>query len=128
MAVTSLLLLSILFEQGNNRDYEHTECKKFHPCNHSISPPLLGCEEASPPDGGVPPTVARQRHCQDTPDSGKSQQRFGAVKNLLSRLTFAFDMGKIVITMCKGGTTMDAGGSGNIPGRSRLGSVAGLTA
>ena len=41
LAVTSLLLSFILFEQGNNRNYEHTECKKLHPCNHSVSPPFL---------------------------------------------------------------------------------------
>ena len=41
LAVTSLLLSVILFEQGNNRNYEHTECKKLHPCNHSVSPPFL---------------------------------------------------------------------------------------
>lgn len=37
LAVTSLLLSVILFEQGNNRNYAHTESKRLHPCNHSVS-------------------------------------------------------------------------------------------
>ena len=41
VAAASLLLSFILFEQGDNRNYEHTECKKLHPCNHSESPPFL---------------------------------------------------------------------------------------
>ena len=41
VAAASLLLSFILFEQGDNRNYEHTECKKLHPCNHSASPPFL---------------------------------------------------------------------------------------
>ena len=102
LAVASLFLLSILFEQGDNRDYEHTECKKFHPCNHSISPPLRGRAEASPPNGGVPPTVFAAAPL--TEYSTFRQKSIGiqnAAKNLQSRLTFLFGKGKIITTMCK---------------------------
>ena len=37
-----------------------------------------------------------------------------------SRLTFGENMGKIILTMNKRRDTMDAGGSGNIPGRSSM--------
>ena len=65
LAVTSLYL-SILFHQGDECNYKHTESEKLRPCNHCSHPlSFSGGVRSSPPKEGEPPTVSRQRHQQD---------------------------------------------------------------